>query len=149
MSSSPKVLDADVSLSKQYVENLQAFDPSFIKDAKFGSESAKIFSTVSYFPEGLRFFFSFLTGPLTPWALFMAPANFFSNTSTIFSYQILPVFGTMEALLEKKKRLQKKQFRKTQAKEQKEKLLAFFTILEELEEDHTFIQNHIGQYHKG
>ncbi len=126
-------MQKDIQSSTQYAENERLLDPLLKREEDLSlSTHAKTltFSTVFDIAKELHFshYFSFSL-PKTL-AFFFAPQDFASHTSSIFSYQIVPAFGPIEVLEEKKKRLSKKGNRSTQEKKILEKMLHCLIDLE-------------------
>lgn len=148
MSTPPTPLENAVNISQQYAHNVETLDPSFLTESSFAALNAEIYSTLSYFPEELKFLLQFLEAAPSTWAQFFPPQDI-PHFTQIFSYGILPSLGTLDALEEKRRKLTKKQERHQRGKKQQEKLSLFLQTLNDLNRDLEYINNHRSQYHKG
>ncbi len=141
----------DIQSSTQYAENERLLDPLLKKEEDLHLSTharALSFSTIlDPAKESILHFLSFSL-PRTL-ALFFAPQGLSSQTSTIFSYQILPSFGPLEALEEKRKRLYRKKKKKKGSQNEEEVLEKMLNCLISLEEDFSLFMGLRDHFQKG
>jgi hypothetical protein len=159
MTSKARTIDnLGVDTSVRYAQDQKSLDQKFLEDATFASSKSEIISTVPSFPMELEILFGF-ERKISAWADFLAPPDYTSLRSSLFSFQLIPGLGTLEKQelkIEKienfrKRKKKKKAMTKEEDEEEKEKevLLKLLLCIKSLEKNLELINARRNQYHKG
>jgi len=153
MSVKPRTIDnLGVESSVRYARDKEQLDLNLISDSKWVAKQIEIAVTQPYVPSEFEKLFS--AKPTIQWALFSAPPAYEAQTRALFSYQLIPSLGSnekQEAETEKLMALKDAVNKDKDPKEdnQRQRLLAFFKVLEKLDKTLIFINARRNQYQRG
>jgi hypothetical protein len=83
-----------IGANERYAKDQYLIEPGFVKDSLLVPQKTEISVLRPYVPTEFEQLFS--VGKQVSWASFNPPPNYFSETSSLFSHQIIPSLGEYE-----------------------------------------------------
>lgn len=150
-----------IGANERYAKDQQLFEPKFIEESRLVPQKTEISVLKPYVSLEFEQLFSF--GKRTPWAAFAPPPNYYPETKSLFSYQLIPSLGGYEKQeadedkLESMEDVLKKPYKSSAQKlegsdgEEKERqtLISLFQCINKLDKTLSFINSRRNQYQRG
>lgn len=162
MSVKPRTIDnLGIETSSRYAKDQKLLDKTLIEESRFIPQKAEISVVKPYLPTEFEHYSP--SQPLTFWAAFEPPPDFFDKIGILFSYQLIPSLGGYEKQEADTDRLQaiedaldkpfkegdKEGNKDSQKEKQKKVLLTLLKTIDKLDRVLTMINSRRGQYQRG